>query len=58
MDELLCADDLVLMSKTMEDLKEGFWNWGCAGDGRFEGKHQENEGDGGWVGGRVIQEQD
>ena len=24
--ELLYADDLVLMSKTMEDLKERFWN--------------------------------
>ena len=25
--ELLYADDLVLMNKTMEDLKERFWNW-------------------------------
>ena len=25
--ELLYACDLVLMSKTMEDLKERFWNW-------------------------------
>ena len=25
--ELLYADDLVLMSKDMEDLKERFWNW-------------------------------
>ena len=25
--ELLCVDDLVLMSKTMEDLKERFSNW-------------------------------
>ena len=25
--ELLYADDLVLISKTMEDLKETFWNW-------------------------------
>ena len=25
--QLLYADDLVLMSKTMEDLKERFWNW-------------------------------
>ena len=25
--ELLCADDLVIMSETMEDLKEKFWNW-------------------------------
>ena len=25
--ELLCADDLVFMSETMENLKEGFWNW-------------------------------
>ena len=25
--ELLYADDLVLISKTMEDLKERFWNW-------------------------------
>ena len=25
--ELLYADDLVLMSVTMEDLKERFWNW-------------------------------
>ena len=25
--ELLYADDLVLMSKTMLDLKERFWNW-------------------------------
>ena len=25
--ELLYADDLVLVSKTMEDLKERFWNW-------------------------------
>ena len=25
--ELLYADDLVLMSETMEDLKERFWNW-------------------------------
>ena len=26
-DELLYADDLVLMSEDMEDLKERFWNW-------------------------------
>ena len=26
-DKLLYADDLVLMSETMEDLKERFWNW-------------------------------
>ena len=25
--ELLYADDVVLMSETMEDLKERFWNW-------------------------------
>ena len=25
--ELLYADDLAIMSKTMEDLKERFWNW-------------------------------
>ena len=25
--ELLCADDLVIMSEIMEDLKERFWNW-------------------------------
>ena len=25
--ELLYADDLVLMSKTMDDIKERFWNW-------------------------------
>ena len=25
--ELLYADDLVLMSETMEDLKGRFWNW-------------------------------
>ena len=25
--ELLYADDLVIMSKDMEDLKERFWNW-------------------------------
>ena len=25
--ELLYADDLVLMSKTIKDLKERFWNW-------------------------------
>ena len=25
--QLLYADDLVLMSETMEDLKERFWNW-------------------------------
>ena len=25
--ELLYADDLVLMSENMEDLKERFWNW-------------------------------
>ena len=25
--KLLCADDLVFMSKTIEDLKERFWNW-------------------------------
>ena len=30
--ELLYVDDLVLMSETMEDLKESFWNWkGCTG---------------------------
>ena len=26
-DELMYSDDLVLMSETMEDLKERFWNW-------------------------------
>ena len=25
--ELLCANDLVLMSETIEDLKERYWNW-------------------------------
>ena len=25
--KLLYAEDLVLMSKTMEDLKKRFWNW-------------------------------
>ena len=25
--ELLYSDDLILMSETMEDLKERFWNW-------------------------------
>ena len=25
--EILYADELVLMSKIMEDLKERFWNW-------------------------------
>ena len=25
--ELLYADDFALMSETMEDLKERFWNW-------------------------------
>ena len=25
--ELLYADDLVIMRETMEDLKERFWNW-------------------------------
>ena len=25
--ELLYADDLILMSETVEDLKERFWNW-------------------------------
>ena len=25
--ELLYADDLVIMSETMKDLKERFWNW-------------------------------
>ena len=25
--QLLYADDLVIMSKTMKDLKERFWNW-------------------------------
>ena len=25
--QLLYADDLVIMTKTMEDLKERFWNW-------------------------------
>ena len=25
--ELRYADDLVVMSETMEDLKESFWNW-------------------------------
>ena len=27
LNELLYADDLVLMTETMEDLKERFWNW-------------------------------
>ena len=32
--ELLYADDLVLMSETMEDLKERFWNWKDAWESR------------------------
>ena len=28
--ELLYADDLVLMSETMQDLKKRVWNWKCA----------------------------
>ena len=27
MSEMLCADDLVLTSKTMEGLREKFWKW-------------------------------
>ena len=27
MSEMLCADDLVLMSETMEGLREKFWKW-------------------------------
>ena len=46
--ELLYADDLVLTSETMEDLKERFWNWKNAL--KSKGLHQINKSDGKRVG--------
>ena len=34
-----CADDLVLMSETMEDLRKRFWNW--KGARKSKGQHQK-----------------
>ena len=57
--ELLYADDLVLMSKTMEDLKERFWNWKDALESKgFKGQYQKNKSDDKQVGRRTIQKQD
>ena len=48
--ELLYADDLAIMSKNMEDLKEKFWNWKNALESKdFDGQHQKNKSDGKWV---------
>ena len=52
--ELLYADDLVLMSETMEDLKERFWNWKDALKSKFKIQHQKNKSDRKWVRRKTI----
>ena len=57
-DEKLYADDLVLMSETMEDLKKtlgiGRMHWKAS----FNGHHQKNKSDSKRVGRRTVQKQD
>ena len=56
--ELLHADDLVLISETMEDLKERFWNWNDALESKRLKVNTRKTSDGKRVGRRTIQEQD
>ena len=62
--ELLYADDLVLLSKSVEGLKERFWNWKNALESTlkytgkyYTGQHWKNKSDGKWIR-RTIQKQD
>ena len=57
--ELLYADDLVLMSKTMEDLKKRFWNWKDALESKgLNVNTRKTKSNGKRVGRRTIQNQD
>ena len=57
--ELLYADDLVLMSETMEDLKKKFWNWKNAMKSKgLKVNTKQNKIDGKRVGRRTIQKED
>ena len=57
--ELLYVDDLVLTSKTIEDLKERFWNWKDALESKdLKINTRKNKSDGKQVGRRTIQKQD
>ena len=51
---LLCADDFVFMSETIEDLKERFWNWKDALENGFKGQHQKSISDGKRVGKKTV----
>ena len=55
--ELLFADDLVIMSEDMEDLKERFWNWKDALESKGLKVNTRKTSDGKRVGRRTIQKQ-
>ena len=56
--ESLYADDLILMSETMEDLKERFWNWKNALESKGLKVNTRKTSDGKRVKRRTIQKQD
>ena len=56
--ELLYADDLVIMSEDMEDLKERFWNWKDALESKGLKINTRKTSDGKRVRRRTIQKQD
>ena len=56
--ELLYADDLVIMSEDMKDLKERFWNWKDALESRGLKVNTRKTSDGKRVRRRTIQNQD
>ena len=55
--QLLYADDLVIMSETMKDLKERFWNWKNALKSKGLKVNTRKKSDGKRVGGRTVQKQ-
>ena len=56
--ELLYADDIAPISKTMKNLIERFWNWKDALQSNGLKVNIEKISDGKWVGRSIIQEQD
>ena len=56
--KLLYLDDLVLIRKTMEDLKKRLWNWREALESKFESQQQKNKSDGKQIRRITVQKQD
>ena len=56
MKQMLYADDLVLMGKTMEELRENFDEWREALKQKDESQYWKDKADGEWDGGRNIRQ--